>query len=177
MDRYVAFLRAINVGGHVVKMERLRALFEEIGFRQVETFIASGNVIFDADSDEPATIETRIEDYLRQALGYEVATFVRTVGELAGIVNHPPFGDSGAEGSRQYIVFLKRAPDHDATAKALSYANQSDDIQVLGREIHWLCRVKLTESVFAKAPLEKIVGSPVTVRNLNTVQKIAAKYS
>ena len=177
MDRYVAFLRAINVGGHVVKMERLRALFEEIGFRNVETFIASGNVIFDADSGSPAALETRIEDHLRSALGYEVATMARTVGELVSIVEQRPFADAGAEGTRQYIVFLKRTPDEKAKAQALTYANENDHVYVLGREIHWLCRVKLTESVFAKAPLEKIVGSPVTVRNLNTVQKIAAKYS
>ena len=69
MPKYVAFLRAINVGGHTVKMEHLRILFEELGFENVETFIASGNVIFDSKTKSTKTLETKIEKHLRQALG------------------------------------------------------------------------------------------------------------
>src|SRR6476620_4469524 len=76
--RLIAFLRAINVGGHTVKMEVLRRLFEELGFENVETFIASGNVIFDAPDDDQGALEKQIEGQLRTSLGYEVATFVRS---------------------------------------------------------------------------------------------------
>jgi uncharacterized protein (DUF1697 family) len=75
MPRYVAFLRAINVGGRTVTMERLRALFSDIGFSNVETFIASGNVIFDSKSAAPTTLEKDIERQLEASLGYSVATF------------------------------------------------------------------------------------------------------
>jgi uncharacterized protein (DUF1697 family) len=63
MPRYVAFLRAINVGGHIVKMDYLRSLFEELGFTNVETFIASGNVVFDSSYKNPASLEKKIEGH------------------------------------------------------------------------------------------------------------------
>ncbi len=70
MPKYVAFLRAINVGGHTVKMDYLRGLFEAIGSRNVETFIASGNVIFDSKSKNAPALERRIEKHLEETLGY-----------------------------------------------------------------------------------------------------------
>ena len=74
MPKYFAFLRAINVGGHTVKMDYLRALFEALGFANVETFIASGNVIFETKSKDTNALQREIEKHLHQALGYEVAT-------------------------------------------------------------------------------------------------------
>src|ERR1043166_2432444 len=89
--RLVAFLRAINVGGHTVTMERLRKEFEGMGFSGVETFIASGNVIFTARAGNPAALGKKIEARLRAALGYEVATFVRTAEEVAAVAGYQPF--------------------------------------------------------------------------------------
>ena len=83
MPRYIAFLRAINVGGHTVKMDALRELFEALGFEQVETFIASGNVIFETTETDTAALERRIETHLQAALGYAVATFLRSDAEVA----------------------------------------------------------------------------------------------
>ena len=94
MPRFVAFLRAINVGGHVVKMDQLRQLFEALGFAKVETFIASGNVIFEAKSKDTNALQRRIEKHLHQALGYEVVTFLRTLEELDKVANHRPFVES-----------------------------------------------------------------------------------
>ena len=81
MPRLVAFLRAINVGGHTVTMEELRRLFTSLGGKDVETFIASGNVIFNSRSRDIPALEHTIEQRLHAALGYEVATFVRTAGK------------------------------------------------------------------------------------------------
>ncbi len=91
MPRFVAFLRAVNVGGRVVKMGELRTLFESLGLRSVETFIASGNVIFESNGRSVPSLERRIEDHLRKALGYEVKTFVRTDAEVAAIAKYKPF--------------------------------------------------------------------------------------
>ena len=91
MIRYIALLRAINVGGHKVKMDRLRKLFESLGLSNVETFIASGNVNFDSPAEDARTLEKQIEDYLRKSLGFEVATFVRLVSELEAIAGYRPF--------------------------------------------------------------------------------------
>ncbi len=78
MSRCIAFLRAINVGGHTVKMDDLRRLFESLGFTRGETFIASGNVVFETTSKNTTALERKIEKKLRDALGYEVATFIMT---------------------------------------------------------------------------------------------------
>src|SRR5262252_1044996 len=91
MPRFVAFLRAINVGGHVVTMAKLRKEFEALGLQDVETFIASGNVIFTSRSTDLAALEKKIESRLRTSLGYEVATFVRTAEEVAALAEYKPF--------------------------------------------------------------------------------------
>ena len=92
MPRHIAFLRAINVGGHTVKMDLLCRLFEELGLKDVETFIASGNVIFRSPA-KSASLEVKVERHLRQALGYEVATFIRNEAEIAAVAAYRPFKD------------------------------------------------------------------------------------
>ena len=178
MPRYIALLRAINVGGHNVKMAHLRELLGSLGYANVETFIASGNVIF--DSDEAAqTLENKIEDHLRVSLGYEVATFVRTASELAEVARYRPFdpSDLDAEGASLYIAFLQAAPSAEAEQKLMTYRSEVDDFRIHGREVYWLCRKKVSESSFSGALLEKVLGMPATMRNATTVKRLAAKYS
>ena len=93
MFRFIAFLRAINVGGgRTVKMQSLRQVFESLGFSKVATFIASGNVVFETTTKEAKTLERKIERALKEALSYEVRTFVREEAELIKIVAYrPPF--------------------------------------------------------------------------------------
>ena len=91
MTKYIAFLRAINVGGHTVKMDRLREIFEEMGLTNVETFIASGNVIFKTSSKNMDALAKEIEKGLKDSLGFEVATFIRSDSELAHIADYKPF--------------------------------------------------------------------------------------
>src|ERR1700682_4540537 len=119
MPRYVAFLRAINVGGHTVKMDYLRGLFEAIGFTNVETFIASGNVIFDSKSKNAPALERRIEKHLEETLGYKVAAFLRATSELAEVANYKPFRDSqlNAPGHTLYIGFGAVSPREQAKQK------------------------------------------------------------
>lgn len=91
MPGYIAFLRAINVGRHnTVKMDFLRHLFQSLGFSNVETFIAGGNVMFETTSKNAQALEREIEESLRQALGYAVTTFIKTGTELAAIDNYKP---------------------------------------------------------------------------------------
>src|SRR6185503_5768579 len=114
MPKYIAFLRAINVGGHLVKMDRLRVLFEELGFANVETFIASGNVIFDSPSRSPSTLEKKVAAHLERSLGYPVATFIRSVSELVAIAAHVPFPKSKKnEADRLYIGLLAASPSDE----------------------------------------------------------------
>jgi uncharacterized protein (DUF1697 family) len=179
MPKYVAFLRAINVGGHTVKMDHLRELFASLGFSNVETFIASGNVIFDSAAKNTATLEKKIEAHLLKTLGYEVATFIRTPSELAAVAQYKPFSDAelNADGNTLYIGFLPRSPTDLAVEKLLASQTDGDDFHLHGREVYWLLRTKFSESKFTGARLEKTLGLPATLRNSTTVKKIAAKYS
>ncbi len=179
MPKYVGFLRAINVGGHTVKMDDLRRLFEAMGFTHVETFIASGNVIFDSTSKSTSVLEKRIEGQLQVALGYEVATFIRSMSELAEIARYKPFADAelNAPGNTVYVAFVADRPGDAAKQKLRSFTTDIDEFHVHGREVYWLCRKKMSESEFSGALLEKILGRPATLRNSTTVKKIASKYA
>ena len=177
MLKYVALLRAINVGGHTVKMDHLRSLFEAIGLSNVETSIASGNVIFDSRSRDTPALERKIEKHLLETLGYEVKTFVRTISELAAVANYKPFSDSELNTHALYVGFVAESPSAQARQKLLSFTSDLDDLHVHGREIYWLCRAtRMSDSKFSGALVEKILGLRATFRNSTTVKKIAAKY-
>lgn len=178
MPRIIAYLRAINVGGHVVKMDALRAHLEALNLANVETFIASGNVIFDAPPRvNTAALETRIEKHLYGRLGYEVATFLRSAAENAAAAAFEPFPSEQVAGAHNtYIAFLKAPVTPAQRSAALAFKSAVDDFAVNGRELYWLCTVPSMESTFSAARLEKALGAPVTMRNTNTVRKLAAKY-
>jgi uncharacterized protein (DUF1697 family) len=177
MIRYIAFLRAINVGGHTVKMEYLRQLFESLDLSNVQTFIASGNVLFEAKSKDTRLLEKKIEKQLQEALGYEVATFIRTDAELAEIANYKPFGQSDLDAAVALnIGFLTDPLDDQSKQKLIALRTKIDDFHVHGREVYWLCRKKQSESTFSNAVLEKALGVKSTLRGENTVRKMAEKY-
>jgi uncharacterized protein (DUF1697 family) len=174
----IALLRAINVGGHVVKMDRLKKLFEQAGFTGVETFIASGNVIFDlAPSAKTLPIERTIEKMLLKALGYEVATFIRTARELRAAAEHEPFVPAALDASLRFnVAFVKDQLDTRAVKSIKALATAVEDFHVRGREIYWLSCVMQSESKISNAVFEKTIGQPSTVRGISTVRKMAEKY-
>jgi uncharacterized protein (DUF1697 family) len=176
MPRYIAFLHAINVGGRVVKMARLRDLFESMGLTNVETFIASGNVIFDSTARNGATIERLVEGRLRAALGYDVNTFVRTRREVADAAAYQPFADM-REIHTLSVGFMAQEPSPESRAAVTAFRTEVDGFHVHGRELYWLCRVPINESKVTGPRLEKVVGMPSTMRNITTVRKLAAKYA
>lgn len=175
---YIAFLRAINVGGHTVKMDALRGLFVACGLANVETFIASGNVIFDSPAGDLAALEKQIEAYLQAELGYRVETFIRSRAELAAIAAYTPFppAELTAAGNTLYIGFLAAAPGPAAREKLQALRGPLADLHLHAREIYWLSRTAMSESPLSGAVLEKALGMPTTLRNANTVQRLAAKY-
>ncbi len=169
MRRYVAFLRAINVGKHQVKMEELRRYFEPLEFSNVSTFIASGNVIFEAH--EPADeLEGRIEQHLEQCLGYAVGTFIRDESEIKAIAEHDPFGDDGTS----YVVLLRQAPDRQTRERIEQLSSDADLVKVHGREIYWQPRIFHFSSVGSE--LQKILRREHTIRNANTLRRLAARF-
>ena len=179
MPRYIAFLRAINVGAHLVKMDVLRKLFESAGLSNVETFIASGNVMFESSARNAKTLEQKLENILEEALGYEVATFIRTEAEVKAIASHKPFKNvepDPALGIMLYIGMMPEEPSASAKKKVMSQRTDDDDFHFHGREVYWLCRKRMLESKFSYAFFEKTVGVPMTFRGVNTIKRLAAKF-
>jgi uncharacterized protein (DUF1697 family) len=176
--RYIAFLRGINVGGHQVKMDDLRRSFEALGLGNVATFIASGNVIFESDQAAAKRLTERIEGHLRDALGYDVPTFLRTDVELARIADHQPFPDLEAkDDGTSYVAFLYKRPAAAAARAAAALSNATDRVLVHDRELYWHIRGGLSDSTLGATTLEKALGAvPTTVRNVKTVRRLAAKY-
>ena len=178
MPRYAAFLRAVNVGGHVVKMDRLRQIFEETGFTGVSTHLASGNVIFTAGRGRASRLEEKLETALESALGWSVATFLRTPAELATVVAQQPFSaEAVGEAHGVYVGFLKEplnAAQHDLVH---GFRTPTDELAVGGREVWWLCRVRSSDSDFSGARLEKALAVHATFRNLTTVKAVAARLA
>lgn len=176
MTVFIAFLRAINVGGRTVKMDHLRGLFEALGYTDVETFIASGNGIFRSPAEDTRALEQQIEAHLRASLGYEVTTFVRTAAEVAGIAAYTPFPADEVEGNTLYVGFLPDPPDHEALGKLAALCTPLDEFRVQGRELYWLCRTTISQSKVSGAQIERALGMPTTLRNVTTVRKLAARY-
>jgi len=178
MARYVAFLRAINVGGsHVVKMDALKAMFEDSGFTKVETFIASGNVIFETPSRDLGAVERRIEQFLERALGYEVVTFIRSLEDVAAIARYQPFPASAMASAVSLNVGLLKEPlPKVACAALMKLKTGIDDFHTNGSELYWICLSRQSESKISNAVFERTLKVKATFRGLRTMERLAAKY-
>ena len=179
MSIYIAFLKAINVGGHTVKMDYLKKLFEKMDFLNVETFIASGNVLLETKSKNIDSIKKKIENELEKSLGYKVPTFIRTTDELKSIADYKPFKKSDLTNERNslYIGFLDNQPDKDSPKNVLALADQANEFHFNNKELYWLCRKNFSDSGISGKTLEKALGMEITVRNSTTIIKMAIKFS
>lgn len=174
--RVVAFLRAINVGGRVVTMAELRDHFEEFGFKDVETFIASGNVVFTSKATD-ARLQARIEKGLNLALGYEVATFVRSADELVAITKYRAFSAVQLANAMTNVVGFVAEPLSVAAKKALmALQNEHDSFHVHGREIYWVSLKGQSDSTFSNVQLERTIKMRTTFRGMNTIVRLVAKF-
>lgn len=173
----VAFLRGLNVGGHRVSMTDLKAHLESAGLEDVSTFIASGNVIFTSRARKIEKVEAHIESSLKAALGYNVDTFVRSMGEVRALRDLDAVAEAGKIGWNLHVTFLKE-PVPAPVAKAFSDLETEDDrFRVAGREIFWLRNGKMTDSVVEQKHWNAALGKRTsTMRNFNTIERIVAKF-
>jgi len=174
--RLVAFLRAINVGGHIVKMDVLRGHFGGLGLKEVETFIASGNVIFTSGAGDLAALERKIEKRLLAELGYEVATFLRTAEEVAQVARYLPFPAAEMRAARSMNVgFIGQVPSPAEKKAILGLRTDDDAFHVNGREVYWKCATGQAESKVSNVLFENVVGRKITFRGMRTVERLAAR--
>lgn len=175
MTRYIAFLRAINVGGTtIIKMSELKKMFESFGLERVETYIQTGNVIFDSEEGRASILEEQIESQLAQASGKEIQLFVRTIREVAAMVEACPFEPQA--GQTVHVVILEKKPNKKSLEALIRLRSEADDLAAIGREVFNLRRDR-EKSVFSNNLVEKTLGVPGTTRNLTTIKKLAEKYA
>jgi uncharacterized protein (DUF1697 family) len=178
MDRYVAFLRGMNLGGRRIKNEELKRHFEEMGFEEVATFRASGNVIFEAAKREAESkLAARVESELDERLGYDVPVFLRSIDEVAEIATQKPFTPRQVEKSKGklQVSLLKKKPTAAAKKKALALATDEDLLAIDGRELYWLPSGGISESDLDLKALDSALG-PGTIRTMGTIEQIASKH-
>ena len=177
MSGYAAFLRGMNVGGHRISNVELGARIEELGFSDVSTFRASGNVVFADDGEPPTEISARVEAGLEAALGYAVPVFLRTATEVLKIAAHQPFEESLIEASKGklQVMMLATRPTASALKEVLSLAGDEDRLTFSGRELYWLPSGGILDSELDLKLIGKLLGS-ATTRTKNTVEQLATKY-
>ncbi len=177
MSEYAAFLRGINVGGHRIASGELCARFVQLGFHDVGTFRASGNVIFAAATEPLTEMSARIEAGLLAALGYEVPVFLRTATEVCAIAAHQPFPKpliAASQGKLQ-VAMLYGRPTGRVRKEVLALATDEDRLAFSDRELHWLPSGGILDSALDFKVMGKLLG-PMTTRTKGTVEQLAAKY-
>ena len=176
MNRYVALLRGINVGGHKkVPMAQLRALLEAQGFEDVVTLLQSGNAVFSSKKKvPPARLERQLEEALEAALGFGVEVLVRTRDELAAAIAANPLPGADEQPSRFAVTFLSAAPEPARLAALDPAAYAPDEFRVVGRELYARFPQGMGRSKLAAVLSSPRLGVTATARNWSTVTKLLA---
>lgn len=158
-------------------MTELRTQFEALGLQNVETYIASGNVIFDTPKGAMPALEKKIERHLAKSLGFPAPACVRTLAEIEAVARYKAFPKVTEEDSL-WIYLLRVEPD-TAMVKALAaMGSEVEAFHVKGREVYWLCHGKMSEVSRVWPKLEKLMKSvDATARNIRTLEKIVELYS
>ena len=175
MNRYVAFLRAINVGGkNMIKMEELIVLFQKCGLSNIKTYINSGNLLFDSEESDLVLLQNKIESLLEISMGKKITVLIRTKKEIEQLIAKDPFKEHPyGTNTKLYICFLDRKPElnfsfplrHDKEALILTGIEENDGILVsLPKEDEHFG--------FPNPFIEKKLKVLSTARNWNTVLKI-----
>ena len=169
MTRFVALLGGINVGGHRVTMDRLRTEVSSLGYTDVVTFIASGNVVFTAPAR--GDHETRIATHLGEALGWPAPTYLRTAAEIIATTDLRPFGAT-PDGHTHMVAFCRADPSTALIDAVAARSTADNRLEVHGREVHWLIAGTLSDSKITLPQLVKLIGANTT-RNITSLERLA----
>jgi uncharacterized protein (DUF1697 family) len=173
MAEYVALLRGVNVGGHLVPMEKLRKTLERAGYRNVRTILASGNAVFEAEREGLSSLTRKLESALSNTFGFSIPVLLRTKGEIKHLVESEPF--KGIEITHEtglYVTFLSDVPARGGSAKL-----SKKDLKIVSVTDGAVCSVvrrsRPGATVDFMSQLEREFGKNITTRNWNTIEKIA----
>jgi uncharacterized protein (DUF1697 family) len=176
MATYIAFLRALNVGGRFAKMADLRAGLSHMGFGEVESHIQSGNLRFTSSLRSAAQVEVAVETALQEVCGFTVKTIVRTPAQLGELTSYGAGLTSPLEGEvRRYVTFLKADPDDERVATMNRWDLPGERAHVNGREIYlWFARPS-HEAKLTNARIER-GGVVATTRDWKVVSALGQRW-
>jgi len=172
MTSYVAMLRGINVSGrNRLAMAELRALVVAVGGTGVQTYIQSGNAVFQSRRASSSLVGL-LEKELESTLGSHVPVLLRTGQELASVLDSNPFVRPGHDTGSLHVTFMGAVPDPEVVVAAGKRKADRDEFQVVGREVYLLCPNGYGNTKLTNAFFEKKLGSEATTRNWKTVNKL-----
>jgi uncharacterized protein (DUF1697 family) len=170
---YIAFLRGINIGGHLIKMEKLCHLFSQLGLINVRSYIQTGNVFFHTSKVDRYTLIAKIEKHLHQTLGYEVPVFLRTVEEIETLLNSNPFQSIELAPDKRFcIMFTKDKIPQDLTLPLMSPKQDMELIHVTEHEAFVVWHLINGRPPSSVKFLDPILGKQTTSRFFHTLKKI-----
>ncbi len=179
MERFISILRGINVGGQrKLPMEQLKSLFEGLNYKDVFTYIQSGNVIFTADKIPPPVLEKIIEKKISEKFNMEVPVIIRQVPEMASILAINPFLKiKGIDIEKLHVTFLEKIPGQNELNNIEKYDYSPDKFSIIKKEVFLYCpggygKTKLSNNFF-----ESKLKVKATTRNWKTVNKLAGLAS
>ena len=173
MPTYIALLRGINVSGQkIIKMADLKAHFEKGGCTAVQTYIQSGNVVFQHSDEDIVALREHIEAHLNQCLGYFVPTLLRTHAEISDAAASNPYPTDWPEfGKKMYVCFFESAPSEAGIEAIRPYTNEDEKLEVRGMHGYAYYSVGLGKSKLTNSIIERKLGM-ATMRNWNTVNTL-----
>ena len=173
MPTYVSLLRGINVSGQKsIRMTELQELFITLGFKQVRTYIQSGNVIFSAPKATEGKLCAKIQQGVLKRFGHEVPVLVRTAAELEQVAAANPFAKLRAEPTKLHISFLSEPPSPDGLKKLQAIAAGKDRFEMGKRVVYLHCPDGYGQTKLNNGALERALGSGATTRNWKTVLEL-----
>jgi uncharacterized protein (DUF1697 family) len=174
MKTYISILRGINVGGQKpVQMTTLKKIFEELGFQNVQTYIQSGNVVFQALDEDYQELKILILKELSISFGFEIPVILLTLEELRTIAENNPFRDNlTKEEIFMHVTFLNAVPEHiDMTAIKEKKADR-EEITIYGKAIYLYCPYGYGQTKLSNNFFEKILKTGATTRNWKTTMEL-----
>jgi uncharacterized protein (DUF1697 family) len=173
MTVYVAMLRGINVSGHkIIKMDRLRATFEDLGFAKVRTYVQSGNVVFETDN-AAAGLSEKIGKKILKEFGFDVPVLTKSARELADIVKRNPFAkDESLDETKWHVTFLADDPPKNALELLQPLAAGGEQVRIVDRAVYLYCPNGYGNTKLTNTTLEKKLGCGATTRNWKTTKTL-----
>lgn len=168
-------LRGVNLGPHRrISMEPLRALYESLGFRDVQTCLQSGNVVFRTGEKDLGKVARKIEQAIERHFGFHSDVVLRTAADLRSVIATNPFASrEGIEPAKLHVVFLGADPEAQAATRVSAIKAEAEELHLHGRELFIYYRNGAGRSKLTMAVMEKALGNTgVTARNWNTVGKL-----